>query len=89
MSDEKAFPWRFLSDEAVDQVDADSFGIHSVYAQLLLKICKNAVTPFSIALYSNWGTGKTSVARMLQSLAIKDKGLAVVYLDVWKYSSDR
>src|SRR5207248_3528052 len=58
------------------------------YAHLLLNICKNAITPFSIALYSNWGTGKTSVARMLQSLANKEKDLAVVYLDVWKYSSD-
>jgi hypothetical protein len=88
MSTDKVIPWRFLSDEAVDSTDQDSFGTHSTYAKLLLEIARTAATPFSIALYSSWGTGKTSVAKMLQSLAAKEKGIAVVYLDVWKYSSD-
>ena len=88
MSTDKVIPWRFLSDEAVDNTDQDSFGTHSTYAKLLLEIARTAATPFSIALYSSWGTGKTSVAKMLQSLAAKEKGIAVVYLDLWKYSSD-
>ncbi len=88
MSAGKIIPWKFLSDEAVDSTDRDSFGTHSTYAKLLLEIARTAATPFSIALYSSWGTGKTSVAKMLQSLAAKEKGIAVVYLDVWKYSSD-
>ena len=81
-------PWRFLSDEAVDRTGHDSFGTHSAYAKLLLEIARTATTPFSIALYSSWGAGKTSVARMLGSLATKEKDIAVVYLDVWKYSAD-
>jgi hypothetical protein len=88
MPQDNVLPWQFLSDEAVDQTARDSFGIHSAYAELLLKITRTATTPFSVALYSNWGTGKTSVARMLESLASKTKDVAVVYLDVWKYSSD-
>lgn len=88
MSEKDLIPWQFLSDEAVDQTANDSFGIHSVYAKLLLKITRTATTPFCVALYSNWGTGKTSVAKMLQSLALKGKDVAVIYLDVWKYSSD-
>src|SRR5580698_813243 len=88
MSTNKVIPWRFLSDEAVDKTDQDSFGTHSTYAKLLLEMARTAATPFSIALYSNWGTGKTSVAKMLQSLATKEKDIAVVYLDVWKYSFD-
>jgi hypothetical protein len=88
MSAPSGLPWRFLTDEAIDQTTLDSFGVHSVYSKLLLKIVSNAQTPFSIALYSDWGTGKTSVAKMLRSLATVTKGIAVVYLDVWKYSSD-
>ena len=85
---ETNIPWRFLSDDAVNRTDRDSFGTHSAYAKLLLEIARTATTPFSIALYSSWGSGKTSIARMLQSLAAEDKNIAVVYLDVWKYSSD-
>jgi hypothetical protein len=81
-------PWKFLSDEAVEQSDDDCFGVHSAYAKLLLAISLKAVTPFSIGLYANWGSGKTSVARILQSLAAKADDIFVVYLDVWKYSSD-
>src|SRR6266478_6385421 len=88
MAEKDLIPWRFLSDEPVDQTARDSFGIHSAYAKLLLKITRTASTPFCVALYSNWGTGKTSVAKMLQSLASTGKDIAVVYLDVWKYSSD-
>ena len=88
MPENDPIPWRFLSDEAIDQTNRDSFGIHSVYAKLLLKITRTAATPFCVALYSNWGTGKTSVAKILQSLASANKDVAVIYLDVWKYSSD-
>jgi hypothetical protein len=78
MSAPSGLPWRFLTDEAIDQTTLDSFGVHSVYSKLLLKIVSNAQTPFSIALYSDWGTGKTSVAKMLRSLATVTKGIAVI-----------
>jgi hypothetical protein len=81
-------PWTFLSDDAVDSTELDCFGVHSAYARLLLSMSTTAVTPFSIALYGNWGTGKTSVVKILQSLATKEKGISSIYLDVWKYSSD-
>lgn len=80
--------WKFLSDEAVEEPGDDCFGVHSVYASLLLGMCSTAVTPFSIGLYGSWGTGKTSVARILQSIASKANEIYVIYLDVWKYSSD-
>lgn len=88
MTAAEKIPWKFLSDEAVEQSESDCFGVHSAYARLLLGMSETAVTPFSIALYGNWGTGKTSVAKILQSLAEKASDIFVVYLDVWKYSSD-
>src|SRR5713101_2424690 len=86
----KGFPWRVLTDEAVGSAAKDYFRIHTAYARLLLDIAEKCETPFSIGLYSSWGSGKTSVAKILQGLITEDdpQSIGFVYLDVWKYSSD-
>jgi hypothetical protein len=86
----KQFPWRVLTDEAVESVADDYFQIHSAYAHLLLNIARECATPFCIGLYSSWGSGKTSVAKILRKLVIEEEpqSLGFVYLDVWKYSAD-
>jgi KAP family P-loop domain len=81
-------PWKFLSDNAVRTDEQDKFGVHSAYAKVLYHIAKTCDTPFSIALYSSWGTGKTSICNLIQNLAAKDTNVHYVYLDVWKYSNE-
>jgi hypothetical protein len=71
MSAQDNVAWKFLSDEAIADANADCFGVHSAYAKVLLGMCRRAITPFSIGLYGNWGTGKTSVTKILQSLTNK------------------
>src|SRR5258707_68007 len=91
MADDKAhLRWNLLADEEVKRKADDAFGVHTAYAELLLQIARDCPTPFSIGLYSGWGTGKTSIVRLLQELVEggKTKFLTLVYLDVWKYSSD-
>jgi hypothetical protein len=46
-------PWKFLSDNAVQDGAQDKFGVHSAYAKVLYHIAKTCDTPFSIALYSS------------------------------------
>jgi KAP-like P-loop domain-containing protein len=84
------FPWRVLTDEAVGTSANDYFRIHTAYARLLLDIAKRCETPFSIGLYSSWGSGKTSVAKILQGLITENEpqSIGFVYLDVWKYAAD-
>lgn len=89
MSDAPAnIPWKFLSDNAVQNDAQDKFGVHSAYAKVLYHIAKTCDTPFSIALYSSWGTGKTSICNLVQQLVAKDNNVHYVYLDVWKYSNE-
>ncbi len=83
-----AVPWKFLSDEAVKSSDQDRFRVHSAYAKVLYQVAQTCDTPFSIALYSSWGTGKSSVCNLVQELSAKDKTVHYVYLDVWKYSNE-
>ena len=84
----EGMPWKFLSDSAVQSSDQDKFGIHSAYAKVLYHIAKACETPFSIALYSSWGTGKTSICNLVQKLSASDPTVHYVYLDVWKYSNE-
>lgn len=83
-------PWNLLADEEVKRKEDDAFGVHTAYAVLLVRIAKSCPTPFSIGLYSGWGTGKTSIVRLLQETVERNNSNspALVYLDVWKYSSD-
>jgi KAP family P-loop domain len=84
------FRWRVLPDRAVERAQDDSFGIHAAFAQMLYELAQQCASPFAVGLYSGWGTGKTSVARMLEEQISADKPRKVgyVYLDVWKYVSD-
>lgn len=82
--------WDILSDTEVASGANDAFGVHTAYARLLQQIATKCPTPFSIGLYSSWGTGKTSIIRLLQEIIAKDptQALSLIYLDVWKYSAD-
>ncbi|MGD0158575.1 MAG: P-loop NTPase fold protein [Terracidiphilus sp.] len=84
----EGMPWKFLSDSAVQSSDQDKFGVHSAYAKVLYHIAKACETPFSIALYSSWGTGKTSICNLVQRQSASDPGVHYIYLDVWKYSNE-
>jgi KAP family P-loop domain len=81
-------PWQFLSDSAVDTENQDKFGTHTAYAKVLYHIASTCNTPFSIALYSGWGTGKTSICNLFRQEAVGNGNIHYVYLDVWKYSDD-
>jgi len=84
------FRWRVLADQAVATSAEDAFGVHAAFGQLLYELAQNCTTPFAVGLYSGWGTGKTSVARMLEERisGTEPRSLGYVYLDVWKYASD-
>ncbi len=81
-------PWKFLSDSAVQSSNQDKFGVHSAYAKVLFHIAQACETPFSIALYSSWGTGKTSICNLVRGQSVSDSAVHYVYLDVWKYSNE-
>ncbi|HXC31280.1 MAG TPA: P-loop NTPase fold protein [Verrucomicrobiae bacterium] len=79
-----------MPDEEVTSLKADAFGVHTAYAKLLQRVASDCPTPFAIGLYSTWGSGKTSIIRLLQEIVAANgqSALTIVYLDVWKYSSD-
>lgn len=56
------------------------------YVQGLEIFITKCLTPMSIAIQGDWGTGKTSTINMLQKrLEVKDK-IKCVYFNTWQYS---
>jgi hypothetical protein len=90
LSKPKGFPWAILSDKEVSRQEDDAFGVHTAFAKLLVQIAQEAPTPFTVGICGTWGSGKTSVIRILNGLLTTrpDHDLSLIYLDVWKYSSD-
>jgi formylglycine-generating enzyme required for sulfatase activity len=73
----------YLSDHWTT-TDALNFG---VFKPALMDILQNAATPLTVGVFGTWGSGKTSLLRMLEA-EIKDKGLAKfrsVWFTAWKY----
>ncbi|MCP4165243.1 MAG: hypothetical protein GY759_05030, partial [Chloroflexi bacterium] len=78
-------PWTntgYLSDHWTDD---DHF--FSDYRPALLDIVTSAQTPLTVGIFGPWGSGKTSLLRMLEK-DIADKGtqpLRTVWFTAWKY----
>ena len=80
--------FKFLSDEAVREVEKDRFK-HPSIAEAIMNIVVNCPLPFTIGLFGKWGTGKSSIANFLKSKLEKYPGkIVVVDFDVWKYEED-
>ncbi len=56
------------------------------YVETLVDVCKTAITPLTIGVFGTWGSGKTSLMRMVR------KGLpptfTVAWFDAWKYDKE-
>lgn len=81
---------RLLVDEPVD---ADEFGTHQRIADQLLELIKatgDSPTPHSIGLMGAWGSGKSSIVRMLQRrIGEQDaKSIHLFTYDAWAHDGD-
>ncbi len=79
---------RFLPDVPLDgdsKTEA-AFG-HGGIAETLQTIVKRCDTPFTVALYGGWGTGKSTIVGRLCELLKADR-IPTVVIDVWKYQDD-
>ena len=56
------------------------------YVETLIDVCKTASTPLTIGVFGTWGSGKTSLMKMVK------KGLpenyTMAWFDAWKYDNE-
>ena len=81
-------PSSFLSDQAADK---DLLGFQP-YAEAVLDIIRDpkALGPLVIGLYGTWGSGKTSLMKLVQAGLEGTKGATyrLAWFDAWKYEKE-
>ncbi|NWG05950.1 MAG: SUMF1/EgtB/PvdO family nonheme iron enzyme [Chloroflexi bacterium] len=56
------------------------------YVATLADICKTASTPLTIGVFGTWGSGKTSLMRMVKKKL--PKNYTAAWFDAWKYDNE-
>jgi predicted KAP-like P-loop ATPase len=74
-----------IDDRALESRAEDAFRLSDI-ADELVGICRHAPTPATIALYASWGSGKSSLGRILEAEFKSDREIAYTRFDALKYA---
>lgn len=83
---------RFLPDEPLREQKADLFGL-SPFVDLVVRALENTSSPFVFGVLGDWGTGKTSILRLLDA-SLRSRGgantphLLPIWFDAWRYENE-
>ena len=87
MSDIDQIDFEFRGEKPKNDGDL-LFGHHDIVQTLSTIITKNkSHESFTIGLYGDWGSGKSSIAESLQT-KLKDDKIPLIIFDVWKHEGD-
>lgn len=73
-----------VTDMPVNTVEGDAFKIKK-YVVGLSEFIQDCNTPMTISIQGDWGSGKTSMMNMLQSI-MQDKKIQTVWFNTWQFS---
>jgi tetratricopeptide (TPR) repeat protein len=59
------------------------------YCNTLLDIIKDSEPEFSIGIYDEWGTGKTTLMRLVYSKLSSDKNILPIWFNPWRYEREK
>ena len=62
----------------------------SLYREAIKNIVKNSYPKFTIGLFGDWGTGKTTLMNSIRKELKKDEeNILTVWFDAWKYENEK
>ena len=59
------------------------------YSEVFAEIIKNSPSRFSIGIFGSWGTGKTTLMRMIEEQLHKNDKILTIWFDAWRYEYER
>lgn len=83
MADQPAY---IMNDKAVESLKDDALDF-TPYVQSLADIIMTGSTPLTIGVFGTWGSGKTSLMKMVQEQVPK-QGAVAGWFDAWKYDKE-
>lgn len=76
------------SDEAITKEEEDFLNRKAFVDVIVTLIEANIKPPYSIGIYGDWGSGKTSIMRLIKE-RIEDLGkYQIVWFDAWEYENE-
>lgn len=74
------------ADNAVHKKTEDRFG-YQTYADVLAKRAAEADTPLTVGIFGAWGSGKTSLMKLIGAALPKDTNISQIWVDAWTLST--
>jgi hypothetical protein len=81
---------RLLTDEALGEGNdpsLDGLGF-ATYSRVLGQAALETPGPLTIGVFGEWGTGKTSLMRMIQDHLAKENNVVTVWFNAWRYEKE-
>lgn len=80
---------KLLSDEAVNERNGRIDGLEfKSYSVTLSKIIAGTSGPFTIGVFGEWGTGKTSLMKITQNQLANEHQFVTVWFNAWMYEKE-
>ena len=80
-------PIKLLDDQPIHLEDDDIFGF-GIYKNLLEKAILGSEEPITLGIFGGWGTGKTSLMKMLFESLRENREIIPVWFDAWRYQNE-
>lgn len=81
---------KLVPDQAIGEVDwsrPDGLGFGG-YAEVLAGAALDTRGPFTIGVFGEWGTGKTSLMRLVEHELSSHKNVVTVWFNAWRYEQE-
>jgi formylglycine-generating enzyme required for sulfatase activity len=75
----------FILDDLPTDTDALDF---QPYVDTLVDIIQTGSTPLTIGVFGGWGSGKTSLMRMVKKGLLEKENYVIAWFDAWKYDKE-
>lgn len=76
------------SDEPITKEEEDFLNREPFVRQVSNLIDANIKPPYSIGIYGDWGSGKTSIMKLIEEKISKLKRYEVIWFDAWEYENE-
>ncbi|HEV8560111.1 MAG TPA: P-loop NTPase fold protein [Actinophytocola sp.] len=79
-----------IADQAIGESDlrtADGLGFET-YAQVLATAAADTKGPFTIGVFGEWGTGKTSLLRLIKRQLDQNPQVVTVWFNAWRHDKE-
>lgn len=81
---------KLINDHALGEgkeINSDGLGFHT-YADILAQSATITPSPFTIGIFGEWGTGKTSLMRLIEENVKQQKNIIPVWFNAWLYEKE-